>query len=183
MSHTIEKLPVKLAVSGSAVIRHKSDMTEPQVRSEGEAYLPTYGSEYANGFDLRLIRHVAGLGDGAGGTGVAAGGKRRFCIVGTQIHQYQMRAFGREAPRAGQADAAQAAGNDDGAIVETLCRRHVIHHSRRLPSRPRQTGLRQAWGVRAASRTLSSSMSTPSPGPSSASTMPSRTSNTCGLRR
>ena len=53
MSHTIEKLPVKLAVSGSAVIRHKSDMTEPPVHSEGEAYLPTYGSEYANGFDLR----------------------------------------------------------------------------------------------------------------------------------
>jgi hypothetical protein len=39
------------------------------------------------------------------------------------------------------------------------------HHSAKLPSACRHTGLRQAWPLRSASRTAASSMSRPSRGP------------------
>jgi hypothetical protein len=61
--------------------------------------------------------------------------------------------------------------------------RLAIYHSRMLPSGPRQTGLRHSWDVRAASRTRASSISTPSPPPWSASTIPSCTLNTSGFLR
>src|SRR5258708_13001219 len=89
------------------------------------------------------------------------------------IDQHQFRPLGGEAFRRRKANTSQRAGDDDVLIEETL-----THHSRRLPSGPRQMGLRQRCASFAASRTRASSIDTPRPGAVGPATLPPTISKT-----
>ena len=71
----------------------------------------------------------------------------------------------RRARRNGAATPAWSRSNASNATTVAVAR-SCSHHSAKLPSFVRQTGLRQRWRSLSASRTAASSISTPRPGPS-----------------